>query len=118
GDYRSLPALLTSGEVNTVVAFLREGAPKSCKVRVLRKSPWQVLRRRREAPIKNAKDFASRTHALVSPAGDLGGFVDDALAKSGLERRVTLAVTSFSLLGPLIAGSDLVSTSLTSLPKP
>ena len=36
--------------------------------------------------------FAKASHALISPRGAEGGFVDDALARLGMRRRVTIAV--------------------------
>jgi DNA-binding transcriptional LysR family regulator len=70
---------------------------------------------RRGHPLFRAKTltpraFAAAQHALVSPGGTEGGFVDDALERLGLRRSVTLATPHF-LAGPhLVASSDLVLT--------
>ena len=54
--------------------------------------------------------FARARHALISPRGQPGGFVDDALKAAGLEREVTWMTSSF-LGAPLIAStSDLILT--------
>lgn len=110
GDYRSLPGMLATGEIATALAFLRDGVPAASKVKALAHSPWVVLRDADAPPIAGLADFAARPHALVTPSGELSGFVDEALASLGTSRRVVLGVTSFSLLLPAIAGSDLVAT--------
>ena len=54
--------------------------------------------------------FTEARHALISPQGKEGGFVDDALARLGLARRVTVAVPHFLIAPHLVASSDLVLT--------
>jgi DNA-binding transcriptional LysR family regulator len=52
--------------------------------------------------------YVSSEHLVVSQNGDPTGFVDVALAKQGLSRRVTLTVPSFSFALSLVADSDLL----------
>jgi DNA-binding transcriptional LysR family regulator len=54
--------------------------------------------------------FASASHALISPWGKEGGFVDDALARLGLKRRVTLALPHAMVAPHIVASSDLLLT--------
>jgi DNA-binding transcriptional LysR family regulator len=54
--------------------------------------------------------FAAARHALISPRGREGGFVDDALARAGLARRVVVAVPHFLIAPHLVASADLVLT--------
>jgi DNA-binding transcriptional LysR family regulator len=54
--------------------------------------------------------FAAASHALISPGGKEGGFVDDALARLGMQRRVAVAVPHFLVAPHLVAASDLVLT--------
>lgn len=54
--------------------------------------------------------FAAAAHVLVSPRCDPRGFVDTALAEKGLTRRIVLTVNQFSVVGPIIAATDLVVT--------
>lgn len=54
--------------------------------------------------------FLEREHVLVSPRGDEGGYVDDALRAEGLARRVAVTVPSFQAALALVARSDLVAT--------
>lgn len=110
GDYRALPSMLSTGEVSTALAYLRDDPPANSKVRVLRKSPWVVLRNAKEPPVKDLQDFCARPHALVTPAGDLEGFVDTQLLDHGVERRVVLGVSSFALLLTSLPGTDLITT--------
>jgi DNA-binding transcriptional LysR family regulator len=54
--------------------------------------------------------FAAATHAVISPFGRPGSFVDRLLAEQGFERRVVVNVSNF-VTGPLLAAStDLLVT--------
>ena len=48
-------------------------------------------------------------HLLVSLTGDAHGFVDDALAKHGLARRIALTVPNFMMALAIIAETDLIA---------
>jgi DNA-binding transcriptional LysR family regulator len=54
--------------------------------------------------------FAGAAHALVSPWGMEGGYVDDALARHGLRRQVSIAVPHFLVAPYIVASSDLLLT--------
>jgi DNA-binding transcriptional LysR family regulator len=54
--------------------------------------------------------FAEAAHALVAPWGTEGGYVDDALARLGLQRKVAIAVPHFLVAPHIIASSDLLLT--------
>lgn len=54
--------------------------------------------------------FAAAEHALIAPRGTRGGPVDDALAKRGRERRVSVVVPHFLIAPHLVATTDLVLT--------
>lgn len=54
--------------------------------------------------------FAKARHLLVTPGGDAIGFVDDALSKLGLHRRIGLTVNHFSVVPALIASTDMITT--------
>ena len=53
--------------------------------------------------------YASAGHVLASVTGDFHGFVDDALAKKGLKRRIALVVPNFMLALAAIAETELLS---------
>lgn len=110
GDYRSLPGMLSSGEISTALGFLPGDLPATAKVRAVRDSPWAVLRDASRPPIGGLDDFCARPHALVSPLGDLDGFVDGELGRLGRSRRVVLGLSGFALLLACLPGSDLVAT--------
>lgn len=55
-------------------------------------------------------EFAAMPHAMISPRGDLHGAVDDALAKSGLKRRVAVGTAHFIAPLLVVAETDLVVT--------
>ena len=110
GDYRTLPAMLGSGEVATVLGYLRNDPPANAKVRTLRTSPWVVVRDAAGPAVAGLDDFCARPHALVTPLGDLAGFVDDQLEGLDRGRRVAIGLSSFALLLAALPGSDLVST--------
>ncbi|QDG77342.1 LysR family transcriptional regulator [Labrenzia sp. PHM005] len=110
GDYRMLPGLLAAGEITTALAYMRDDPSATSKMRAVLRSPWVVLRDPTQPVIKSLDDFVNRPHALVTPAGDLTGFVDESLAAQNMTRRVVLGVTSFALLLPALKGTDLVST--------
>lgn len=57
--------------------------------------------------------FCEMRHLLVSLTGDPHGFVDDALAKRNLSRRIALTVPNFMMAFAIIAETDL----LAALPK-
>lgn len=54
-------------------------------------------------------DYCGARHARVSFAGRKHGFVDEALAKLGRERRVMLTINHFSTAARLVAQSDLLA---------
>jgi DNA-binding transcriptional LysR family regulator len=66
-----------------------------------------VSRRRRALSLAG---FAAAEHVLVSPEGEEGGYVDEALAAQGRARRVVVAVPSFLAALALVRETDLVST--------
>ncbi|WP_376088118.1 LysR family transcriptional regulator [Roseomonas sp. CCTCC AB2023176] len=111
GDYRTLPAMLGVGEVGTVAGWLRDDAPATAKVRVLRHAPWVLLRDAASPPVAGDLDaFCARPHALVTPAGDLAGPLDRLLGDRGMARRVAVGVSSFALLLAVLPGTDRLAT--------
>jgi DNA-binding transcriptional LysR family regulator len=54
--------------------------------------------------------FAAASHALIAPWGMEGGLVDDALARLGLKRRVTVALPHAMVAPHVVASTDLLLT--------
>jgi LysR family transcriptional activator of mexEF-oprN operon len=110
GDFRVLPAMLATAEISTALAYLRDDPPATTRVKVLRHSPWVVLRDADRPKLDGLDDFCARPHALVTPSGDLTGFVDDTLKGLCRTRRVAVGLSSFALLLAALPGSDLIAT--------
>ncbi|MDJ0389398.1 LysR substrate-binding domain-containing protein [Roseomonas sp. E05] len=110
GDFRSLPGLLLHGEIGTALGYLGEELPANARIRVLRHAQWVLLRDPATPPVATLDDYCARLHAMVTPRGELEGFVDALLHQQGRSRRVVLGVSSFGLLSVALPGSDLVTT--------
>lgn len=54
--------------------------------------------------------YAAASHLLVSLRGDPRGFVDTALARRGLTRRIGMTVNQFAVAPSIIAASDMIMT--------
>jgi DNA-binding transcriptional LysR family regulator len=54
--------------------------------------------------------FTEAAHAFIAPWGMEGGYVDDALARLGLQRKVAVAVPHFLVTPHIVASSDLLLT--------
>ena len=65
------------------------------------------------AKVPTLDRFCRMRHLLVSLTGDAHGFVDEALAKRGLSRRIALTVPNFMMALAIIAETDLIAA----LPK-
>ncbi|ONG46109.1 transcriptional regulator [Pseudoroseomonas deserti] len=110
GDHRTLPAMLAQGEIGLALGFLGQDLPANARLRVLRHADWVLLRDPASPPVETLEDFCARSHALISPRGDLSGLVDALLHQQGLQRRVVVGVSSFALLSAVLPGTDLVAT--------
>lgn len=54
--------------------------------------------------------FVKARHMVISPRGETHGFVDDDLAKIGLQRTIAMTVNHFSSAPSILANSDLILT--------
>nr|WP_027574586.1 LysR family transcriptional regulator [Bradyrhizobium sp. WSM1743] len=71
-----------------------------------------VLAMRKGHPLAKAPThaaFARSQHLLVSLSGEPRGFVDEMLAKRGLERRIASTVPNFMMALVQLSGSDLIA---------
>ena len=110
GDYRTLPDMLASGQITTAVGYMRENLPATAKMKVLRNARWVVLRDARQPPVRDLDDFCVRPQAIVTPRGDLCGFVDDQLQTQGRSRRVAIGLSNFALLLAVLPDNDMIAT--------
>nr|WP_298413923.1 LysR family transcriptional regulator [uncultured Halomonas sp.] len=104
-----MPALLSSGEITLGVSHTSE-LPANAKRKKLRVSKPRVLRADRIPGALSLDDYCARPHALVSPAGDLSGFVDERLAALGRSRQIVLAISQFSGLSTLLSETNIIAT--------
>ncbi len=106
---------LAEGRYDVAVAPLPAGPGRRPGIRARRLVDESfVCVVRRGHPLTRGKltveRFAAAAHALIAPAGEEGSFVDTALARLGLSRRVAVSVPHFMAAPHLTARSDLVLT--------
>ena len=111
-DEPTLP--LASGAVDLVISPLR---PSDERAGIYARKLFDerfVCVVRKKHPLAHKKltlaRFVAASHALIAPRGTEGGFVDDALAKMGMARRVVVALPHFLVAPHVVAESDLILT--------
>jgi DNA-binding transcriptional LysR family regulator len=109
-----VPGMLAAGEADVVLAPVgpTDDAPGIFSKKLFDETFVCVVRRGHPLASKRltAAAYAGARHALISPRGKEGGFVDDALAKLGLRRRVVVTVPHFLVAPHVVASCDLVLT--------
>lgn len=108
----SLEVGLEAGRYDLIIVP-RVPSAASLRCQALTEEDFVCLLRRDHPALSqpwSAKRFAALEHALIAPGGTAGGFVDVALAKVGLTRRVVVRVGTFSAGPEVIARTDLVLT--------
>ncbi len=101
--------MLANGDVSTVVGCLGDGLPADARQRALGRMDWVAVRDASRPPVASTDEFCARPHALVTPAGDLHGLVDDALAAVGRSRDVTIGMAASAMLLSALRGTDLIA---------
>ena len=109
-NFRTVPAMLDSGEIGTAVCFMGDDLPATAKQRVLRRGDYRVLRDAASPGPIDLDSYCARPHVLVTARGDLTGFADASLERLGRSRRVVLGLPDFGLLRQVLLGSDLLCT--------
>jgi DNA-binding transcriptional LysR family regulator len=106
------PALdaLEAGDMDVAIAPL-DAVPARFVARVLFEEDFVVVARAKHPFVAKPtlEQFCRMRHLVVSLTGDAHGFVDTALEKQGLSRRVTLTVPDFSNGLAIVAESDLIA---------
>jgi DNA-binding transcriptional LysR family regulator len=73
-----------------------------------------VVAMRRDHPLAGQPialdDYCAAQHLLVNFSGRAQGYVDEALAQKGLERRVSLTVNQFFTAARVVANTDMITT--------
>ena len=109
-NFRTVPAMLESGEIGTAVCFMEDDLPATAKQKVLRRGNFLVLRDADTPGPVDLDAYCERRHVLVTARGDLTGFADAALERLGRSRRVVLGLPDFGLLRQVLLGSELLCT--------
>jgi LysR family transcriptional activator of mexEF-oprN operon len=109
-NFVNIPALLEAGQIGTALGFIGDDLPALAKQRVLRRGGFRVLRDAASPGPVDLDMFCARPHILVTPRGDLHGFVDDILQRQGRTREVVAGVPDFALLPQILRGTSLLCT--------
>jgi LysR family transcriptional regulator, mexEF-oprN operon transcriptional activator len=108
-SYATAPALLDSGEVSTVVGFLRS-LPANAKLKKLRTSHYRVVRAKHGKSALTLDEYCLHNHILVTAAGDFRGVIDTELEKHRKVRRIVTSVPHFGIIADLLPGTELLAT--------
>lgn len=106
-------AMLDAGTVDLTIGI----SPLTAVGRILTRPLFEerfacILRRGHPAagaPL-DIQTFLGLSHLLVSPEGDRFGYVDAALARLGLKRRIALTLPHMQAAPALVARSDMIAT--------
>lgn len=112
-DAQQLPGQLERGEIDLALVTPDSTAPGLHTAALFEERYVCVMRadhpdaKRKTLALER---FCALDHALVSPAGGaFHGVTDQALARIGKSRRVTVSVTSFLVLPEILRNSDLIA---------
>ncbi|MFI8646580.1 LysR substrate-binding domain-containing protein [Pseudomonas iridis] len=108
-NFLLMSSMLATGEISVGVSYTTE-LPANAKRKKLRDLRCKILRADDRPGALTLDDYCERPHALVSFSGDLGGAIDNDLARVNRCRRVVLAVPQFAGLRAILAGTDMLAT--------
>jgi len=106
-------AMLDGGEVDLAIGVPPARATGRTLTRPLFEERFVCIMRKGHPAANRPLDMATflgLSHLLVSPENDHFGYVDSALSKLGLKRRLALTLPQLYAAPPLIARSDLIAT--------
>jgi DNA-binding transcriptional LysR family regulator len=132
-DQRKLEYRLETGEVDVAVAprfesdapgqgllsasgLVRSAIFRDEFVCILR-ADHPVLRGRGKKPALSLESYSELSHLLIAPRGEGRGYIDEALAKHGLKRRIALRIPHFYSALVIVEKSDLVLTAPSGLAR-
>ncbi|MFZ5963006.1 LysR family transcriptional regulator [Thalassococcus sp. BH17M4-6] len=98
-DYRTLPARLDEGDADLALSATPNALDKRHCHRHLYEEPFAALYCPKQLGVTgdlNLQTFVAIPHLFRSLSGDFHGQIDDALAKIGETRRVSMALSNFS----------------------
>ncbi len=109
-NFRNVADMLESREIGSAIGFAGDHLPAATKQKILRRGGFRVMRDVNSPGPVDLDMFCERPHVLVTPRGDLDGFVDDILQTLGRSRRVVIGIPDFSFLESAITGTDNLCT--------
>ncbi|MEM8689339.1 MAG: LysR family transcriptional regulator [Pseudomonadota bacterium] len=108
-DYLRAGSLLESGTASIAVGYLNK-LPANAKVTKLARVGYRALTCQAAEPMTSLPQYCASAHVLVTFAGDLIGYVDETLSAKGLERRIVLSLSTFSVLPFVLQDTGRVAT--------
>jgi DNA-binding transcriptional LysR family regulator len=103
---------LDAHRVDVTFLPIVDAVPARFSARTVYEEEFVVVARARHRYLREPtlENYCCAPHLLVSPAGGTRGFVDDALERRGLARKVVVVVPNFLLGMSVLAHSDLIGT--------
>jgi len=108
----TVPDMLDRGEVDVALGVFPKPPERAVVTRLFEERFVGLARAGHPAVVDgriDAQSFAYLPHALVTTRRDTTGSLDEALAASGLRRRVALTLPYVMVLPSILEGSDLVA---------
>lgn len=109
-NFRTIPMLLETGAIGTAFGYMGDDLPASALRRVLWRGGFKVMRDAASPGPVDLDMFCARPHVIITPRGDLRGFVDPILEGLGRQRKVLAGVPDFALLPQILRGTQLLCT--------
>ncbi len=110
-DYRQAASTLDRKAASLVVGYL-DKLPAAAKVRKITRVGYKVLMAKEavRSDTVDLDDYCARTHALVTFAGDLVGYVDETLADLKRARNIQVSVPTFAVLPYVMEATSHLAT--------
>jgi DNA-binding transcriptional LysR family regulator len=107
-----VPSELARGDADLMLGFIPRGLPAGHDALPLFKDRFVFVARQGHPKVRGKITLATYTklaHVLVSHEPNARGIVDEVLAQRGLSRHVSLRVSHFLLVPPILATTDYVA---------
>ncbi|MEM6496185.1 MAG: LysR family transcriptional regulator [Pseudomonadota bacterium] len=108
-DYLRAGQMLSENTATIVVGYL-DKLPAEARIRKICRVGYRAVMCKKAQPPKTLNAYMKRDHVLVTFAGDLTGYIDEALTEAEGAREVLLSVPSFAVLPYLLQNSNRVAT--------
>lgn len=108
-DYRRAGRMLDDGAASVVVGYL-DKLPANAKIKKLARVGYKMVAAVDVLLPVTLEDYCQRSHALVTFAADLIGYVDETLAEKGAQRDIAMSVSAFAMLPFILKARNLVAT--------